>query len=283
MRHAITLPIAGPCGDVRFLAEMARVAEDAGWDAVFIEDYIVHHLAPGKLPVCDPWIALTAMALATSRVRLGTGVTPLSRRRPWKVAREMATLDQLSNGRMILGVGLGDLNDWGFARAGEVTDDQRRAELLDEGLDVITGLWSGKPFRYEGRHYKISDMTFLPTPVQRPRVPIWVGGRWPHKRPALRAARWDCYMGYRVYPDGSQSALGPDDIAAVKKLIESERTDSGPFDICVGGYPRPADASAYRRQLDNASAAGATWWNEYVIGAADGIRERIAGGPPRWQ
>jgi alkanesulfonate monooxygenase SsuD/methylene tetrahydromethanopterin reductase-like flavin-dependent oxidoreductase (luciferase family) len=173
------------------------------------------------------------------------------------------------------------LKDWGFARAGEVTYDKHRAELLDEGLDVITGLWSGQPFSYESRHYKISDMTFLPTPVQRPRVPIWVGGTWPHKRPALRAARWDCYMGYRVYPDGSQSALGPDDIAAVKKLIESERTDSAPFDICVGGYPRPADAGAYRRQLDNASAAGATWWNEYVIGAADGIRERITGGPPR--
>ena len=281
MRHAISLPIAGACGDVRFMAEMAHVAEDAGWDGVFLEDYIVHHLAPGQLPVCDPWIALTAMALSTSRVRLGTAVTPLSRRRPWKVAREVATLDQLSNGRMILGVGIGDLNDWGFSRVGEVTDDKHRAKRLDEGLDVIAGLWSGKPFSYRGRHFNVSDVTFIPTPVQQPRVTIWVGGAWPHRRPVIRAARWDGFMGYRIYPDGSQSALGPDDLTGIRALIASKRTDMSQFDVCGGAFPHSEDAAVYRRLLDEASAAGATWWQEYVIGPAEDIRERIKGGPPR--
>jgi hypothetical protein len=281
MRHAFTLPLAGPCADVRFLAEMAHIAEDAGWDGVFLEDYIVHHLAPGQLPVCDPWIALTAMALSTSLLRLGTAVTPLSRRRPWKVAREVATLDQLSNGRMILGVGIGDLYDWGFARVGEVTDDKQRAERLDEALDVIAGLWTGRPFTYHGVHFEVSDVVFIPTPIQKPRVPIWVGGAWPHKRPVVRAARWDGYMGFRIYPDGKQSALAPDDLGAIRNLIASKRTDLSGFDICAGGYPRSGDAASYNHQLDQAAAAGATWWNEYVIGAADDIRERIKGGPPR--
>jgi len=281
MRYAIILPLAGACGDTRFLADIAHIAEDAGWDGVVIEDYIVHHLGPGQLPVCDPWIALTAMVLSTQRIRLGTSVTPLSRRRPWKVAREVATLDQLSNGRMILGVGLGDANEWGFTRVGEVTDEKQRAELLDEGLEIIAGLWSGQPFTYHGKHYNITDVTFVPTPVQKPRVPIWVGGAWPHRQPVLRAARWDGYTGYRIYPDGSQSTLGADDVAAVRKLIAAQRSDLGNFDICVGGYPRMDDLGAYRRQLDQVSAAGATWCSEYVIGTADDIRERVRGGPPR--
>jgi alkanesulfonate monooxygenase SsuD/methylene tetrahydromethanopterin reductase-like flavin-dependent oxidoreductase (luciferase family) len=280
MRYGLTLPIAGPCGDVRFLAEIAHLAEAAGWDGVFLEDYIVHHFAPGLLPVCDPWIALTAMALATRRIRLGTSVTPLSRRRPWKVAREMATLDHLSDGRMIFGVGIGDLGDWGFARVSEVTDDKQRAERLDEALDVIAGLWRGEPFSYRGNHYQVRDLTMVPAPLQKPRIPIWIGGAWPHRRPALRASRWDGFVSYRVYPDGSQSALGTDDIAAIRKLIDANRSASTPFDLCAGGYPRGDDLASYRRQLEEAAAAGVTWWNEYVVGPADDVRAIIGAGPP---
>ncbi len=144
----LRLANAGACADPRILADLAQLAEDAGWDAIFVEDYITHHEAR-DIPTCDPWIALAAMAPRTRRVRLGVSVVPLSRRRPWKVAREAVALDQLSSGRLILGVGLGDGNDISFNGVGEITDARQRAEMLDEALDIIVGLWGGQLFSYE--------------------------------------------------------------------------------------------------------------------------------------
>src|SRR5438067_2363908 len=149
MRYGLELPNAGLGGDALTLAGLAALAEEVGWDGVFLEDYIVHHSAP-YTPTYDPWVSLAAMAMRTERIRLGTTVTPLSRRRPWKLARETVTLDHLSNGRLILGVGLGDVNDPGFTRMGEVTDAKQRARILDEALDVLVGLWSGQPFNHHG-------------------------------------------------------------------------------------------------------------------------------------
>jgi alkanesulfonate monooxygenase SsuD/methylene tetrahydromethanopterin reductase-like flavin-dependent oxidoreductase (luciferase family) len=164
MRYGLSLPNGGVCGDARVLAELGVLAEESGWDGVFVEDYIVHQ-SDGAVPTCDPWIALAAMAVGTKRVRLGTSVTPLNRRRPWKVAREAVALDQLSNGRFILGVGSGDVGEAGFSRVNEVRDAKERAQILDEALDIILGLWTGQPFSYEGRHFQVHEMTFLPTPV----------------------------------------------------------------------------------------------------------------------
>ena len=124
----------------------------------------------------DPWLMLAAIALRTKHVRIGAMLTPPSRRRPWKLARETVTLDHLSNGRLILPVGLGALDDGGFTKVNEVTDRKQRAELMEESLEILTGLWSGKPFSFHGQHYNIAEVTFLPPPVQSPRIPIWVVG-----------------------------------------------------------------------------------------------------------
>lgn len=147
MKYGIGVVPAGEV-DVHALAELAHLAEQAGWDGFFIEDYITHWSAP-DVPTVDPWIGLAAAAMRTQRIRLGTMITPLPRRRPWKVAREAVTLDHLSDGRLILGVGLGGAHDpMNFDRLGEVTGLRQRAELLDEALDIIAGLWSGQSFSY---------------------------------------------------------------------------------------------------------------------------------------
>src|SRR6266571_222430 len=151
VRYCLNLPIGGQAAHPRTLADFAAAAEDAGWDAVFVEDYIVYQNRQ-DMPAYDPWVALAAMALATSRIRLGTMVTPLARRRPWKLAREAVTLDHLSGGRVILGAGVGDASDVTFAAFGEETGLRARAAMVDEALEVLVGLWSGAPFRYEGRH-----------------------------------------------------------------------------------------------------------------------------------
>jgi alkanesulfonate monooxygenase SsuD/methylene tetrahydromethanopterin reductase-like flavin-dependent oxidoreductase (luciferase family) len=156
-------------GPVHEQVTLARAAEDAGWDGVFTWDGI--HVGD-DMEVHDPWVLMAAFAMATERVRLGAIVHPLPRRRPWKVARESATLDGLSKGRLVLPVGLGALDDAGFGRVGEVTDRRIRAERLDESLEILTGLWSGEPFGFAGRHYRFEPMAFRPTPVQRPRIPI---------------------------------------------------------------------------------------------------------------
>src|SRR6266705_3732435 len=177
-----------PHGDIHTLAELAHEAEVAGWDGVFYWDEIYIKEAG---PMYDPWIVLAAMAMRTSRVRLGLILTPPSRRRPWKLARETMTIDRLSGGRLILPVGLGALDDAGFGNVGEPTDARTRAELLDESLAILDGLWSGEPFAFDGRRYRFGPMTFRPTPVQRPRIPIWVVGIMTSERSMRRALRWD--------------------------------------------------------------------------------------------
>src|SRR5215831_7955477 len=155
MHFGIHLPIFGPYGDALRLADLAAEAEEAGWDGFFLWDAVANAL---PLPLVDPWVALTAIALNTKRIRLGPLVTPLSRRRPWKVARETVTLDHLSRGRLILAVGLGFIDDGGYAKVGETLDSKVRAELLDEALAILDGLWSGQPFSFQGKHYHIEEM-----------------------------------------------------------------------------------------------------------------------------
>ncbi len=286
MRYALSLPIGGECADPTILAEFARAAEAAGWDAVLLEDYITYtndnyHSLPGH-PTHDPWIALAAMATGTQTIRLGTCVTPLSRWRPWHLARVTTTLDHLSGGRLILGVGLGDINDEAFTHFGEATDPRQRAELLDEGLDVLTGLWSGEPFSYVGKHYRVEETTCLPPPVQRPRIPIWVGG-WVGTKPVLRrAARYDGICAYKIADTSEWADFTPDDVTTLRSAIERQRTRDGDFDIVIGGRERAQDWDAERELIRGLADAGATWWHEWVPAADEAtMRRGIARGPLR--
>ena len=175
--------------DIDFYLQCATLAEDAGWDGFFIWDHIWGYWE-GNLHTVDPWILLSNVAAKTETIKLGPMVTPLARRRPWKVARETVTLDHLSDGRLILGVGLGGTQEE-FFLFGEEANPQVRGEKLDEALSVITGLWTGEPFSFKGKHYQISEVTFLPPPQQKPRIPIWVGGFHPHTKPFHRAANFE--------------------------------------------------------------------------------------------
>ena len=279
MRNGLTLPNAGPAADPGFLAELAAIAEAAGWDGVFLEDYIVHHEGPA-VPTGDPWIALAAMAVRTTRIRLGTSVTPLPRRRPWKVARETVGIDQLSHGRMVLGVGLGDLGDPGFGAVGEAIGTRERAARLDEALAIITGLWRGEPFNFHGRHFTVTNLTCRPGPVQQPRVPIWVGGNWPHLGPLRRAARWDGFNGGKDHAPDAPWRFTPDELRAVIRTIRANRTTAAPFEVVTGGAVRDPDAAAERDARRGLAAAGATWWMEYVpVADADTMRAGVARGP----
>jgi alkanesulfonate monooxygenase SsuD/methylene tetrahydromethanopterin reductase-like flavin-dependent oxidoreductase (luciferase family) len=276
MRYALNLPIGGVCADPRVLAEFASVAEAAGWDAVLLEDYVVYQ-GHQDWPTCDPWIALAAMALRTERIRVGTEVTALPRRRPWKLARETVTLDHLSGGRLTLCVGLGDLADPGFSHLGEVTGDRQRAQLLDEGLDVLVDLWTGEPFAYTGEQFQVQEITFLPRPVQVPRIPIWVGGELPRQGPLRRAARWDGACLFRR--DAHQTEADVRQIAAV---AADQRAAGAPFDIVVGGLDRTEDWDRERATIKSLEEAGATWWLEWIRPAEyETMRAAVQRGPLR--
>jgi alkanesulfonate monooxygenase SsuD/methylene tetrahydromethanopterin reductase-like flavin-dependent oxidoreductase (luciferase family) len=280
MRYGICLPIGGVCGDVNTLVEFAVLAERSGWDGVFVEDYIIHH-SEKNTPTCDPWVALGAIAVRTERVILSTSVTPLARRRPWKVAREVATVDRLSNGRMILGAGLGDSNDPGFTHFGEQRDTSKRAQMLNEGLEIVAGLLSGKPFHFDGRHYHVDEVTFLPAPVQT-RVPIWIGGAWPNRGAVRRSARWDGTCLYKHTPDGTWQDMKAEDVRAMKGAIDRERTTDAPYDIVVGGRARSADWERDREWIRSVAAVGATWYGEYVeAGDHSVMRGAVERGPLR--
>jgi alkanesulfonate monooxygenase SsuD/methylene tetrahydromethanopterin reductase-like flavin-dependent oxidoreductase (luciferase family) len=281
VKYGLALPTGGECGDPRFLVELAERAEAAGWHGIFLEDYIVYQGDP-KAPTCDTWAALAAMAVRTEHVRLGTSVTPLARRRPWKVAREAAAVDQLSGGRMILGVGLGDtgeaiVQDASFSRFGEETDPRRRGQMLDEALEIVAGLWTGDPFSFTGEHYVVDEVTFRPKPVQEPRIPIWVGGGYPNPRPTRRAARWDGSCLYKETHGGPWEDLGPDDIRALRELAGDK-----PFTICVGGRRRADDWDADREWIRTVADAGADWWAEFVPAAdRQEMRAGVDRGPLR--
>lgn len=259
-------------GEAREQVELARAAEAAGWDGVFTWDGI--HVGD-DIPVHDPFALMAAFAMATDRVTLGAIVQPLSRRKPWEVARQTATVDRLSGGRLVLPVGLGALDDRGFGATGGATDRRQRAEMLDESLAILAGLWSGMPYEHRGEHYRFPTMAFTPTPVQRPRIPVWVVGAWPHPRSMERALRWDGLL-----PHTGERELTPPLVAEMRAWIGERRSLDG-FEIVVEGTTTPGDAAA--EQVRPWREAGATWWIEsdwsnWEIAPA---RRRIDVGPPR--
>jgi len=218
MRRGVFVAPFGELFDPRVLGELAARAEGRGWDGFFVWDHVRY--SPPTLPVADPWVALTAVALATQRLTLGPLVTPVSRRRPHKLARETITLDRLSGGRLVLGVGLGSDNHGEFEDFGEVSEPRERARLLDDGLERLAEHWGD----------------FAPGPVRGPRIPVWVAARYPNRRPLRRAVRWD--------------GLFPIDLEAPEQLAELAAEVPGPpFDLVVtnpaGTDPQPwADAGA---------------------------------------
>jgi len=276
MQRGIFVPNFGEFGSARALAELAQLAEECGWEGFFIWDHIAR---PVVIEMADPWIALAAIATSTAKIRFGALVTPLPRRRPWKVARETVTLDHLSQGRLVFGVGTGGGGgaqaEW--AALAEETDLRARGAMLDEGLAVLAGLWSGEEFSHTGAHYNIGPSRFLPPPLQRPRIPVWVAGVWPNRKPFRRAAQWD-----GVFPLSQQSPfVEPDELRAILALIRGERTATSPFDVAVGGMSADAANGARLAALRD---AGATWWLEWAKpapGELARIRARIRSGPPR--
>jgi alkanesulfonate monooxygenase SsuD/methylene tetrahydromethanopterin reductase-like flavin-dependent oxidoreductase (luciferase family) len=249
VRFAVNVPNFGTFADPVFFRELAAATEAGGWDGLFVWDHI---LTTEVLPVADPWMLLAGAATVTSRIRLGTMVTPLPRRRPWKVARETVTLDHLSDGRLILGVGIGD--DWmgEYSKLGEAASELEHGRMLDEALAILAGLWSGEPFSFSGKHYRIEDVRFLPTPVQQPRIPIFVAGRWPNPRPFRRASRWD-----GVVPVGRDGRLTPEDCREVVEMMGRERRTPEPFEVVV--VRRWSNPEENQREAFALAAAGATW------------------------
>jgi alkanesulfonate monooxygenase SsuD/methylene tetrahydromethanopterin reductase-like flavin-dependent oxidoreductase (luciferase family) len=267
-------------GDPLEQAGLAATAEAAGWDGVFTYDAI----AIGDGEMYDPWVLLTAMAMRTTRVRLGAMVFAPSRRRPWTLAREATTLDHVSDGRLILPVGLGALDDQGFGNVGEVTETRARAAILDETLAILDGLWTGHPFGFEGDTYSFGPMTFRPTPVQQPRIPIWVVGAWPHARSMRRAARWDGVVVQATGDDGAPAGAGVlPEITGWLAGTRAREGLTGAFDIVVDGTTSADDPGRAADIVGQHAEAGATWWIESDWANTDpaALRRRIEAGPPR--
>jgi len=267
-----------PQGDARTAAVLASEAEKAGWDGFFVWE-----------PVwgVDAWVSLTAAAMKTAKIRLGTLLSPISRMRPWKIASETATLDNLSGGRVILSVGLGAV-DTGFEEFGEETHRVRRAELVDEGLDILTGLWKGQPFNYEGKHYTVKETKFFPPlpPLQKPRIPIWVVGAWPRMKSMRRVLKYDGILPTKMVR-GKHVKVEPEDISDMRNWIEDNRLETAPFDIVVEGKTQGGDPDTWGDVVDPWIEAGATWWIEALwdtMGKKDGdmlVMRRIRQGPPK--
>jgi alkanesulfonate monooxygenase SsuD/methylene tetrahydromethanopterin reductase-like flavin-dependent oxidoreductase (luciferase family) len=287
MNYAIYLPTFTPFGSPQIIANLARVAEQAGWDGVFLWDDV----AGTEQDLADPWISLAAAAVATQRVRLGALITPLARRRPWKFARETASLDQLSGGRLVVGVGAGGGQEQ-FGDLGDEPDQHVRGEMLDEGLAVVTGLWSGESYQFAGNYYHLKPAIFRPRPLQQPRIPIWVAGVWPHKRPLARMARWDGMfpLFWGIDDPAEQQAHLREMVATVLDLRQQllPETDRRPFDIVMVGETPPDRPAQTEELVAGFAAAGATWWLESLAperrsGPAwsfNQLRERVLAGPP---
>jgi alkanesulfonate monooxygenase SsuD/methylene tetrahydromethanopterin reductase-like flavin-dependent oxidoreductase (luciferase family) len=245
------------------------------WNVVFYADR-------PNAPIAEPTVALAAIAMKTQQIRIGALLTPLARRRPWTVAREAVSLDHLSNGRLIFGAGLG-YHAPDFTAFGEEYDPKIRAEKMDEGLDVLAGLWTGESFSFHGKHYRVSNAKLLPKPLQSPRIPVWIGGYWPNRKPFRRAARWD-----GLYP-GTEKANGEpltlEDFKEAVAYVRAHREPSSPFDIAVAGVT-PLAPMKGAEIVQPYIEAGATWWVEVINDSTDSfeeMRQRIRNGPPRGQ
>jgi alkanesulfonate monooxygenase SsuD/methylene tetrahydromethanopterin reductase-like flavin-dependent oxidoreductase (luciferase family) len=274
MRYGIVTANLGDYADPRVAVRLARAAEAAGWEAFFVWDHL--GFVRG-VPSGDPWVILSAVAASTTHLKLGLAVTPLARRRPQVLANALASLDLLSAGRAIFGVGLGGVPEE-FTTFGEPGDAKQRAAMLDEGLQILDGLWSGETVTHCGQHYTVEGVSLVPRPLQRPRIPIWIGGEG---TPALRrAARWDGWLAPATSHDWIPTmSKSPERIAEMVATIRRQRTTTGPFEVAIDGYSEAGDPALPRAY----QAAGATWWLESIHGMRgppEEIMQRVEAGPP---
>jgi alkanesulfonate monooxygenase SsuD/methylene tetrahydromethanopterin reductase-like flavin-dependent oxidoreductase (luciferase family) len=277
IRYGLYVPNFGRACSPQALVQFAAEAEDHGWDGFFLWDSICGE--DRRLPTVDAFTTLAAMASNTKRIRLGTTVTALARLRPWRVARETATIDHLSNGRLTLGVGLGFPPNQEFERFGENPNDKVRAAKLDEALDILVGLWSGRPFAYRGKQFTVKRTQFYPPSRQRPRIPIWVGGFWPRKQPFKRAAKWDGAIPL-ILPMKLPQAK---DLHKILNYIRRYRTSKMPFDIVKIGWTSGALRKKDVEKMALLEEAGMTWWLESLYGMTnypEKMLRRIRAGPP---
>lgn len=293
LNHGIVLPNWEVEGDTTQLVDYGVAAEAAGWDGVFLADHLAMGGADGHPPFPDPWITHAGIAARTDEIKLGTWVTPVPRRQPWQLARDLATLDRLSKGRVILGTGLGRAFD--YTTFGEPWEPRTIGERYDEALDIIAGLWTGEPFSYDGDHYSVDEAVLRPTPVQEPRIPIVVGGLWPNRKPLQRGARWDGiiphYRGDGVIPAGGVDAEQTGDLdlpprpgspeEEVEAMVEYylERADD---DVEVFLPADPPHASG--NWIEFCESLGATWVYTRNVDPESGwtlSMERVRSGPPR--
>jgi alkanesulfonate monooxygenase SsuD/methylene tetrahydromethanopterin reductase-like flavin-dependent oxidoreductase (luciferase family) len=277
MRYGIVAANLGEYADPRVAVRLARVAEAAGWEAFFVWDHL--GFVRG-VPSSDPYVILSAVAASTTRLKLGLAVTPLARRRPQVVANAMTSLDLLSGGRAIFGAGLGGVPEE-FTAFGEPGDAKERAAILDEGLRILDGLWSGETVAHHGQHYAVQGVSLAPRPLQRPRIPIWIGGEG---APALRrAARWDGWLAPATSHDGTPTmAKSPERVAEMVAEIRRHRTTPASFEVAIDGYSEGGDPSLPRAYGE----AGATWWLESIQdarGPLDEMMARVKAGPPETQ
>lgn len=273
MHYGIEAVTLGGCAEPRVVVELAQAAEAAGWDGLFVWDHLGFVWGA---PSADPWVILAAAAQATRRLRLGTAVTPLPRRRPQVLASTLATLDRLSQDRVVFGAGLGGVAEE-FTAFGEPDDARQRAARLDEGLELLDRLWAGQTVTHHGAHYLVEGVTLAPLPVQRPRIPVWIGGA---SRPALRrAARWDGWVTAAVDEQGRPTTT-PEQLAGQVAYIRQHRAASAAFDVALTAWSDPGDAPVAAAF----GAAGVTWWLESLHGgrgSVEQLRARVEAGPPK--
>lgn len=248
-------------------------AERAGWDGFFLSD---------TMWSIDAWLCLSAIAARTNQIRLGTLLSPLSIMRPWKLAVEAATLDQISNGRAILTIGMG-ATDTGFAEFGEEIDLKIRSELVDEGLMIIKKLWAGQPFLHKGKHYSVDLTTHeiaAPQPIQKPRIPIWVVGAWPRPKSMQRVLHCDGIVPVVKPKNEEAQEAVPEDIQQITAWLAEQNKSLASFDIVIEGRTPGDDPSTARATIQRWENAGATWWIESWWGAEEARIRRLRQGPP---
>jgi hypothetical protein len=294
MKYGLYVQNFGEYSDPHNLVALALDAEEAGWDGFFLWDHLLLY-RHSDIPFVDAGIALAAIAARTERLKLGPVITPVARRRPWKIARELVSLDHLSRGRAVLGVGLGAPADAEFECFGEDPDDRVRARRLDEGLEIIAGLWRGEEFTHSGEFFHIENVKFVPGPLQNPRIPIWVAGFWPNKPPMRRAARWDGMFPLKLPPvrlaglapgaaPWSMLWLQPQELGEAVNYVRSHRTANSFFDVIASGATPLGERAEGWEIVQAFHEAGASWWLEWLDeqrGSFAEMRDHVRKGPPK--
>lgn len=273
MKYGLALPY----NQTRHIAELAQLAEDTGWDGCFLGDAIWCE---------DPMITLAAAAMTTKRIRIGTMVIPVPLRRPWKIASESIALDQLSNGRLILGLGTGAVWMGWQSFPNEVRAAKARAEMLNETIDILSLLYQYKQFDYDGKHYQLKltlmdEIHYPPKPIQQPRIPLWVPLIWPRENSKERIIKCDGLFAEKWSSSGKSEEVTPQDIREMKAYVEANRTLTTPFDIIIGGKTNELDNAQQKDKVLPWREAGVTWWIEELWNESkESVIKRIRQGPP---